>query len=143
MGCDIHAHTEIKIKGEWHHLSELQISRDYDLFTRMANVRRYSDEIAAISEPRGLPEDLAFLTKFIREDYGIDGHSDSWLSAAEVAELGQWMGDEHKKRLPGEYWYCEKVLGYIFGNGWESFTKYREELPAGVEDARMVFWFDN
>jgi hypothetical protein len=143
MGCDIHAHTEIKINGIWHHLSELRISRDYALFTRMANIRRYSDEIIAISDPRGLPEDLSFLTKFIRADYGIDGHSDSWLSAAEVANLGTWMEARHKEIKPTEHWYCELVIGFIFGNSWNMFTQYPEKLPLGVEDGRMVFWFDD
>ena len=144
MGCDIHAHSEVKINGVWHHLSgELPFERNYDLFTRMAGVRRYSDEIESISEPRGLPEDLSFLTRFIYDEYGVEGHSHSWLSAAEVSDLGEWMEEQRKKYNTTEYWYPEKVIGYIFGNGWDQFTKYRDDLPEGVEDARLVFWFDN
>lgn len=142
MGCDIHAHSEVKINGKWHHLNALQISRDYNLFAKMADVRNGLPKIEPIAEPRGLPKGATRLTRFESARYGTDGHSHSWLSAAEVAELGEWMEARHKERS-SEYFYCESVLGYVLSSGWDAFTKYREDLPDGVEDARLVFWFDN
>lgn len=144
MGCDIHAHSEIKISGQWHHMSTLSINRDYGLFCRMAGVRGgYENSPEPISEPRGVPEDVSFLTKFICDDYGADGHSHSWLSAEEVCRVGEWLENRRREMNPNDWFVAEQVFGWIFGNGWDLFTKYREDLPEGVEDGRIVFWFDN
>ena len=139
MGCDIHAHGEVKIKGVWHHHSHPRIERWYSLFARMANVRNECG-IAPISEPRGLPSDISFMTKF---DYEWDqGHSASWLSGAEVEELCNWA-DTGRKESTGAYSsFQHSTIGYIFGNGWD-IQKYPLDYPEGVEDARLVFWFDN
>ena len=142
MGCDIHAHSEVKINGTWHHLSVLDIDRSYSLFTRMAGVRSCPG-VEPISDPRGMPEDASFITRYDCDKWGIDGHSHSWLSAAEVADLGEWLEAQHKKHQPEEWWCCEMMLGCIFGNGWDQFTKYRDDLREGLEDARLVFWFDS
>jgi diadenosine tetraphosphatase ApaH/serine/threonine PP2A family protein phosphatase len=142
MGCDIHVHTEIKINGVWHHANQLRFERNYNLFARMAGVRNYNDKIKPIAQLRGLPDDATVFTRFDADRWGIDGHSHSWLGAAEVAGLGVWMEAEHAKHSQ-EYWYCEIVIGYVFGSGWDAFTEHREYLPKGVEDARLVFWFDN
>ena len=39
MGCDIHAHVEIKIGGTWHHYNKLGLQRNYELFQAMAEQR--------------------------------------------------------------------------------------------------------
>jgi len=149
MGCDIHAHAEIKVNGVWQHYNHPRIGRDYELFTRMAGVRQV-ESVTPISPPRGLPRNLSFTTKLDRKNDGVDGHSDSWLSSEEVAELCEWMEARAKKCEPKGYYYAEKELGYIFGNGWD-FKKYKREdgekgyagQPRELEDARLVFWFDN
>jgi hypothetical protein len=89
MGCDIHAHSEIKIDGTWHHLSALSINRNYKLFEKMAGVR--GDPANAIAAPRGLPTDAAFLTHFAAELWNGDGRTHSWLTAAEVCEVGDFL----------------------------------------------------
>jgi hypothetical protein len=144
MGCDIHVHSELNINGQWHHLSELTLCRNYDLFCYMAGVRGgYRDSPEPISQPRGLPEDVSFITNIICNKFGNDGHSHSWLSSAETVKVGEFLEEQHKKSGSKDYFCAEKVLGYIFGNGWKQFTEYPEELPEGVEDGRLVFWFDN
>jgi hypothetical protein len=143
MGCDIHMHGEVKINGEWHHWNQPNGFRWYALFAKMANVRNYSElgKIKPISLPRGLPADATFLTKFDSDRWGCDGHSHSWLSGEEVADLGKWAEEENRK--PDNYWSFEHhYIGYIFGNGWDV-KKYPRGYPRGVEDARLVFWFDN
>jgi len=90
MGCDIHAHAEVRINGKWEHYSDLHIKRNYELFARMANVRNHGD-VEPISEPRGIPEDATFLTKFDFARWGIDAHSASWLSGVEIECLGDWI----------------------------------------------------
>jgi hypothetical protein len=145
MGCDIHAHGEVKINGEWHHWSQPYISRRYSLFARMANVRNHEgdDWIEPISKPRGLPEDVTYLTKFDSDRWGVDGHSHSWLSGEELDQLEKWTDAEFKKYETEGWWnLCHHAIGYVFGNGWDV-KKYPNDYPDGVEDARLVFWFDN
>lgn len=142
MGCDIHAHTEVKINGVWHHLGNPNINRSYDLFARMAGVRN-DGSIEPIAKPRGLPEDATFISKFDSDRMGSDGHSHSWLSGEELGELVKWY-DAKKKEWEPDKWFSFEYhgLGYCFGNGWDV-KQYPDDYPASVEDARIVFWFDN
>jgi hypothetical protein len=127
MGCDIHVHVEVKIKGEWHHYNQPNIRRSYDLYGRMAGVR---GDLEPIAKPRGIPKDATWMTKFDFERMRDDAHTASWLSGAEVEKL------EVEGLLDSQTDH-----GYIFGNGF-NIKKYPEDYPDGVEDARMVFWFD-
>lgn len=143
MGCDIHLHSEVKINGTWHHYAKYDCKRNYALFAKMANVRNNDNDIAPLSLPKGMPKDASFLTQFMCDEYGVDGHSHSWLSAKEIALLEDWMrancfeNPSHNVYIENTYW------GYFFGNTWGGFTKYPNERPKGVEDVRFVFWFDN
>ncbi len=130
MGCDIHCFTEVRINGAWHLWDQPDIGRNYHLFTRMANVRNYADEIKPIADPRGLPADIGAATAFAYSEWEEDAHSMSWLSIEEVAEVEKWMRDQMPR--------VSAPFGWLCGNGWD-----RAELPKGIEDARLVFWFDN
>ena len=141
MGCDIHAHIEVKIKGDWYYYDELDISRNYDLFSKMANVRNREEQpITPISELKGLPNDLTFMTKFKSDIWDMDGHSHSWLSSREVFELEEWI----EKNVILER---HRPIGYLFGNGLGGWTKFPEDFDKlksmGLQDFRLVFWFDN
>lgn len=137
MGCDITAHVEIKVNGEWYHWNHPKIDRWYDLFARMAGVR---GDAEPISLPRGVPDDASFTTKLHRQHDEGDAHSDSWLTAEEVASLQGWI---RSRPYTANNVSVESQVGYIFGNGWD-FKKYGYEgCPEGFEDARLVFWFDN
>lgn len=144
MGCDIHAHFEIKIAGRWEHYTTPDIGRNYKLFERMAGVR--GDPREAIASPRGLPSELSAVTKLDVERWFGDAHSCSWLSAAEIAGLSEWGRTNLSSRQPDSLgrwdmewdWHC-----YLFGNSFAGFTKYRDEIPPEIEDLRLVFWFDN
>ena len=107
-------------------------NRNYALFERMAGVR--GDESNAIAAPRGIPKDATKLTKFDAKHWGSDGHSHSWLSAAEITGLRKWA-DDNGLESPWDR--------YLFGNYYSGFTKYPEDRPNGLEDVRFVFWFDN
>ncbi len=141
MGCDIHLHGEVKINGKWEHWSAPSIPRDYNLFGKMAGVRDCGPPIV---EPRGLPDDASVLTKIAWEHEGEDGHTPSWLSGSEIEELEKWYVTSAP---PGQWRSLEHhVLGYILGNGWNvaaSVAEGEDTYPAGFEDARIVFWFDN
>jgi hypothetical protein len=139
MGCDIHLHTEVKIGGTWHHYSERSVSRNYDLFALMAGVRNRTG-ITPISDPKGLPDDMSFMTRFAARWWQVDGHSHSWLGAEEIHKLYELIQD--KVDLSRDFGYC-------FGGYWSGFHEYRNNLEEGcgipneVEDVRFVFWFDN
>lgn len=138
MGCDIQLHTEIKIDGKWEHYSQPRIKRSYELFNIMAGIRGGINSPEPISQPKGLPNDLSITTKFCYDLEEDDAHSMSWFNAEEISKLCDWY---NIKPIISSIEY--DVLGYFFGNGWDQFHKWPEEVPEGIEDVRFVFWFDN
>lgn len=138
MGCDIHFFAEVKIKGAWYLHSAPSIERWYAMFTKMAGVR--GDVSEAIAAPKGLPSDLSVVVRQYWEYWEADGHSASWLSSSEIEQLEKWLKDQHAGSK--EYFYPEKLWGYLFGSSWGGFHKYGAD-PATIEDVRFVFWFDN
>lgn len=134
MGCDIHLHVEIKVNGQWHHYNHPSVDRHYALFARMAGVRN-RDNVKPIAMPRGLPKDVTFTTKFDSDSWDVDGHSHSWLSSEEVELL-------LKEFDQSEIW--EEKFGYLMGSSMATFHKYKDGRGRdGIEDFRIVFWFDN
>lgn len=104
MGCDIHGFVRVRSHkaGPWHFVSTVPSGRNYALFALLAGVRNY-DEAEPISEPRGLPDDLQWLSgsRLPRDDSAYDkpdyyfndvgDHSQSFFS---LKELREWDGDE-------------------------------------------------
>ena len=134
MGCDIHAFFEVKLKSKWHCYTQPNIARDYRLFGKMAGVR--GDGRAAIAPGRGLPADISAVVQFEANHWEGDGHSHSWLTSPEIAELSEWL--THEGGDMETDWGC-----YLVGNSFEDFEKYPAERPPGLEGVRLVFWFDN
>lgn len=143
MGCDIHLHIEVKIKGKWHHYGHPNCDRNYQLFAKLAGVRN-SDErsITPITSRSGLPEDVTELTKYDRNvKWGSDAHTVRWINAAEIAAVEKWA-QEIGWRAKYGLWDWEAYVGcYLFSNSFAGFTEYPDERS--VEDVRFVFWFDN
>jgi len=139
MGCDIHAYIEVKVDGDWHLYACCDVARHYGLFARMADVRNTTG-VEPIAKPRGFPDDAAFMTRFCRDHDGTNGHSDSWLTGDELQSLEGWLIERDKTQgnKPALFWVHDQ-FGYCFGNG---FGKDSRHAP-GVEDVRIVFWFDN
>lgn len=110
MGCDIHMYVEYKkefksendskwVSGDYFKVNpykdifddessmeklELFGHRNYALFSTLAGVRDYSEQITPVSEPKGIPSDCC---KYIKSEYdrwGIDGHTHSWLTLKEL-----------------------------------------------------------
>lgn len=143
MGCDIHGHIEVKIKGKWEHYSVPNLNRNYHLFAKSAGVRNYEGSgITPIAEPRGLPKDLSVVTRLSAKQWGDDGHSHSWLNASELAELIEFHSLE-SKATGGDVFDVYDEWGWLEGNGFGSFAKYPDLRPRWIEDLRFVFWFDN
>jgi len=62
-------------------------SRNYTLFGALANVRNASQDgqrIEPISEPKGVPDDATPQYKKLVKNWGVDGHSHTYLTLAEI-----------------------------------------------------------
>jgi hypothetical protein len=99
-------------------------SRNYRRFAQLAGVR--GDGPA----PLGLPADISETTDWMVRDWGADGHSHSWLPAADAARIffeTEWWKDKEPN---------------AFQKKWpESFYFGIESEHLG--DFRLIFWFDN
>lgn len=161
MGCDIHMLTEFKGKRkeeeQWFNcdhfsynpyyeegeagedrmnLESIYSARDYNLFARLAGVRKYNDEVQTISEPRGLPVDVSKVTLEYSAKYGSDGHSHSWLTYKELEEYGvhhAWDSITVKN-----------LLGLMRERMKEAMWIWNENpTDEQKENFRIVFFFDN
>ena len=146
MGCDIHIHIEVKVDGCWEHYAAPNVGRNYSMFEKMAGVR--GDEENAISPPKGLPDDMSHVTEKSAERWGGDGHSHSWLSLPEIAELSDWLSDNPDNtktalNLMARSLEYDVLHTYLEGNSFKGFLNYPEDRPDWIEDVRFIFWFDN
>lgn len=139
MVTSIHVHTEIKVKGEWHHYSFARLKRSYRLFTKMAGVFEIKG-IEPIALPKGLPKDISIVTKISRQRYGEGDaiHGDSWLNAREIAEIEKWYNT-----ITDSDFDSSEQLGWCFHCSFGEFIEYPNNFPKEIEDLRWVFWFDN
>jgi hypothetical protein len=140
MGCDIHLFVEVKVNEKWHCYNHPNVYRCYDLFAKMAGVR---GEETPIATPRGLPSDVTEIVAFASQDYGVDGHSHSYLTSTEIQELEAWAEAWCEKYCPGQTFWFNKQFGFLFGNSFSGYFKYPNEYPNLINDFRFVFWFDN
>lgn len=110
MGCDIHAHIEIKsIDDKWHKAdpflpnlingkpvknSELPLGRNYDLFSILeADHERNYNHAESIAPARGIPKDSAYYQSDDfdgpHSDYYGDLWGESYLSFAEIINFAE------------------------------------------------------
>jgi len=163
MGCDIHLFVERREGDKWVSCDRWEqedgwysvtnsfyYERNYDLFAILANVRngrgfagvKTGEGFASISEPRGVPADAA--PEFLRvvEQWGVDGHSHSYLTVAELMAFDWtqvsckqgWVDAENyqgfqwrKRRGEGPEEYC----GDVFGQGITKLSN--DEMQAKID----------
>ena len=139
MGCDIHLHVEIKVKGKWLHYNHPYVGRWYALFGEMAGVR--DTEQGPIASPRGIPRNASEVTKLDYKQWGVDAHSASWLDSEEIAQLEEWCKKYDLVTTRHD------MFGSFFGSTFDWFARHPEDranaYPPGLQDVRFVFWFDN
>lgn len=138
MGCDIHFYVERKADGKWQEvrfdtwyatydnekrwpITQAYVSRWYDLFARLANVRNYGVRVESISDPRGLPGDTSETVLAEYESWGADAHSASYYTLTEL--LAQDWSD--------------------YGGEWQGALARMRGVDANTDNVRAVFWFDN
>lgn len=124
MGCDITACAEIKLRGsdEWIFYKEIDIGRDYELFSKMAGVRGGQEPI---SSDKGLPKDISKLSNYLINHYAH--HSFSWLSSSELVKLNEWM-----IKFYDDTGYFKELYCFITNINNLDFT-----------DIRLIFGFDS
>jgi hypothetical protein len=150
MGCDIHSRAERRVNGKWEIISpgwQPFDWRSYGMFGFLANVRNYS-AVPSISEPRGLPDDIAD----DGDDNYLGDHSFSWLSVAELLAFdydqqvedrrvtrqltaNMWSGAETADQGQGRLTTWRDFLGHDF------FADLAKLQDLGAE--RIVFGFDS
>ena len=164
MGCDIHLFCEKLVKNirdkefwwccddftmnelyevfeespQYYHHS-IYNDRDYELFGILAGVRDQS--VRMIHPPKGLPDDVSDYVKSEADDFGIDGHTHSWLTAEELFK--------YDKKYPGTPLHylvkcVKKKMKEVF-NIWDFYSKEDKKriLNEHANGFRIVFWFDN
>lgn len=156
MGCDIHSYAEQQdARGEWHQIPDVSPFdwRSYSVYGFLADVRNYS-MVTPLAEPRGIPVDTSREVRSEYEDWGVDGHSASWLSLDELAgfDYDQTLEDRRVTRQVGPNAFDGAALAEPGGG---EMTTYREFLGAAyfrdletlqaidAPAVRIVFWFDN
>lgn len=113
MGCDIHICLERKVNidgvDRWvnidphtwcEHESKLEKNdvygdRNYELFAAIANVRSRAEN--PHTEPKGMPKDCHKITKDCADEWGVDGHSHSYLTLSELKEINRAYGGKVKR----------------------------------------------
>ena len=173
MGCDIHSFAEVRENSRWRmvgpkfplddfgqkwekrtHTEHPFDWRSYGMFGFLANVRNYS-HIPVIADPyHSLPPDVS---DEVKEEYGEGGdyHTATWLTLRQLKEFNydqafwnrrvskqvgphQWSGAALAEEGEGEHLTIRQLLGEDF---------FRDlailETLGGLDDVRVIFWFDN
>lgn len=145
MGCDIHVMLEKRYKYQtsdgWVSINQepFNTGRAYQFFAKLASVRGESDNL-----PKGIPEDACLRTHYAVDQWGVDGHSHSWMTAEEFLplyvrysldpkEIAEVVGKRVEGGAASSFFY--KLL--------ERFGYDVDDEEAYIEDFRFVFWFDN
>lgn len=125
MGCDIHGWVEVKVGDKYIAVKELKSrERNYERFAKLAGVRDYAE--TSDGTPNGIPNDVSDTAGYDISEWGIDGHSHSYLPLEEAARIFLDTTDK-----PDEYITKYPAI---------AFFDYEDE---DLSNARLVFWFDN
>ncbi len=107
--------------------------RNYDFFAALAGVRGDGPE------PRGVPDDVSSLSKYIIDGYAGDGHSHSWMSLKDFTLT--WL----RVNRPEEY---AKLIAARLEDSSSHEARKIMSYYSGIDhyeldDYRVVFFFDN
>lgn len=164
MGCDIHLHTERKIKGKWVNLnSDLGVHRNYTLFAILAGVRNYDYNIP-INSAKGVPADASNEYLDAVNEMEGDGHNHSYLTLQEILDYlpdaqvkygGMISKDQSDKLYAGELpnSWCQSTsdTSYVYREWFTPETSLIHmvdnlkllQCDVTNTDIRIVFFFDN
>lgn len=85
MGCDIHSMIEVKGAYGWENAGNIDIGRNYTMFSVLGNVRNYND-IPCIGENRLIGKQIECSQEFGNwmRSWGRDAHSASYVTLKEL-----------------------------------------------------------
>lgn len=146
MGCDIHLVLEKRHGDKWVGVDTftsfqrqyasgepmdgfsmpIARSRNYERFAALAGVR------GSGAEARGLPDDASDTTRLMSEEWGVDGHSHSWLPLTDAAKV--WAATER---------YDVSDFAKTYPESHYFNVDCSEGSRNDAADYRVVFWFDN
>lgn len=129
--------------------------RNYNLFTRMANVRGDGG-----LEPKGLPADLSEMIQAAADRWDSDGHSHSWLSIEEFETIlfkdGEYNRTDRndafqKRNYKDKEWWEKRPPAYTTIINYAKNLKEEKSIDKQIlgnevtseVQVRLVFWFDN
>lgn len=183
MGCDIHVAVERRTADGWQRAEPMvpprwtydggpeeererwYDGRNYSLFAILADVRNghgfagvdTGDPVVPISEPRGLPDDVASETRSDSDEWGVDGHSHSHFTLAELMAFDWAQTITHRcwarqrrglpSRFDGPDQYAAALqgaarsLGHLpSAEGWGYETCARSSEGQGASGWRTIEW---
>ena len=162
MGCDIHAVIENQIYGTWTSFAEVEIARDYKLFSAIAfGNGGITDDLPY--PPRGLPPDHSSRVTglfFVEADSLKD--SESQGNVDEIARTwGDWAVEQFvaHRIVPRTDWHTpswlklgelEMALNHAGLKMDDQSPQFRAVIASmrilsetyGDENVRLAFWFD-
>lgn len=104
--------------------------RNYELFTKLANVRADNDEGP---KPKGVPDDASDLTRLHLEHWGNDAHSKTYYSLREALEIFMPFYLPQELLEPHPSWIGCQLFGIDLDGDDET----------ELDQYRVIFWFDN
>lgn len=132
MGCDIHMYLEHRKRGAWQAVRATDRpgekrsddgllipywDRNYSLFGILAGVR--DDTAPMIAEPKGFPDDASRLIRSEFKEWGVDAHTPSWLTAAEIMAFDWTAPMRHTGLIDWKEW-----------NNFNDWRRQRGEHPS-------------
>lgn len=109
--------------------------RNYRLFSLLANVRNEGDDVPFVPiapTNRGVPPDASVEYLRLVEQWGVDGHSHTWVTMEEVFDQ-TWH-----RRTFGATTYLSVIERFV-ALCWEVLMEHR----VAPNDLRLVMFFDN
>lgn len=163
MGCDLHSHVEIREVDGWQEASGLNWgeyssgpfeNRNYGVYGFLSGVRNYS-AVDPICDPKGFPDDASKTVRDSFDEWGVDGHTPSWLLVSELSAIDydaevndrrvtrqtgprSWDGGCTGEPDEGEVQPLREFLGSAFMRDLDRLRVLDSEA-----NIRVVFWFDN
>lgn len=133
MGCDIHMTVEEKINNKWvttHIPSGFSradrwrepacLDRNYQRFSALAGVRGEGPT------PLGIPVDASETTLALIDQWGVDGHSHSYLRLDEATQIFMDTSNPQLDKFNAMY----PIEHFFVGCTYDA-------------ERRLVFWFDS
>jgi hypothetical protein len=136
MGMDIYAFIEVKIAGQWCYLSDYGRARNGDMFGCLAGWGEDDEDTPILFGYKGIAPDLSVIGQaWVDAGLKYGGYDFSWLTFDEMLYAHQYALKKDYK----EFLVDAPLCGFPIIE-WKEHP--RTYYPPGLEDVRLVFWFN-